>query len=158
MQSTHRLKVESVKFDPWQYRPDFPILQEVIHGKPLIYFDNAATTQKPIQVIDTIRDYYYHSNANVYRAIHQLSERATNAYEGARRKVAQFIGAASHRQIIFTRGTTEAINLVACGWGRKFISQGDEIILSEMEHHSNLIPWQILAKEVGARLKFIPFN
>lgn len=158
MHSTHHLKVESVKFDPWRYRSDFPILQEIINGKALVYFDNAATTQKPIQVIDTIRDFYYHSNANVHRAIHQLSDRATNAYEGARKKVAQFIGAPSHRQIIFTRGTTEAINLVACGWGRKFITRGDEIILSEMEHHSNLIPWQILAKEAGASLKFIPFK
>lgn len=158
METLQELKVDQAKFDPLHFRPDFPILQEIVNGKPLVYFDNAASTQKPIQVIDAIRDYYYHDNANVHRAIHQLGERATNAFEGAREKVARFIGAESSRQIIFTRGTTEAINLVACGWGRKFTSSGDEIILSEMEHHSNLIPWQILAKEVGASLKFIPFK
>jgi cysteine desulfurase/selenocysteine lyase len=145
-------------FDPEKYRKDFPILEELVNGKPLVYFDNAATTQKPIQVIDTIRDYYMHYNANVHRAIHRLGERATIAFEDARKSVARFISAPSEKQIIFTRGATEAINLVATGWGRKFISQGDEIILSEMEHHSNLIPWQILAKEVGARLRFIPFK
>jgi cysteine desulfurase / selenocysteine lyase len=147
-----------VKFDANVYRKDFPILSEEVHGKPLIYFDNAASTQKPNQVIDRISYYYRHENANVHRGIHQLSDRATRAFEEARQKVAQFIGAESSKQIIFTRGTTEAINLVASAWGRKFISEGDEIILSEMEHHSNLIPWQILAKEVGAHLKFIPFK
>ncbi len=146
------------KFDPYKYRPDFPILSETVHGKPLVYLDNAATTQKPIQVIEAISDYYMHYNANVHRAIYKLGEEATRAFEDARKKVAQFIAAPSEKQIIFTRGTTEAINLVASGWGRKFISRGDEIILSEMEHHSNLIPWQILAKEVGASLKFIPFK
>ena len=123
-----------------------------------IYFDNAATTQKPIQVIDIIRDYYMHYNANVHRAIHHLGEAATEAFEISRKKVAKFISAPSEKQIIFTKGTTEAINLVASAWGRKFITNGDEIILSEMEHHSNLIPWQILAGEVGAKLKFIPFK
>jgi cysteine desulfurase/selenocysteine lyase len=153
-----KTNVINTDFDPYKYRKDFPILNEQVHGKPLIYFDNAATTQKPLQVIDAISDYYRHDNANVHRGIHELSDRATRGFETARKKVAQFIGATSERQIVFTRGTTEAINLVATAWGRKFIGQDDEIILSEMEHHSNLIPWQILAKEVGARLKFIPFK
>ncbi len=146
------------KFDARRYRPDFPILDEIVHGKPLVYLDNAATTQKPEAVITAISDYYRHMNANVHRAIHALGERATAAFEGARVKVAQFINSPSERQVIFTRGTTEAINLVASGWGRKFISEGDEIIISEMEHHSNLIPWQIVARETGAKLKFIPFT
>ncbi len=149
---------ERVKFDAHLYRKDFPILNEEVHGKPLIYFDNGASTQKPIQVIDRISHYYLHENANVHRGIHELSDRATRAFEESRKKVADFIGAESAKQIIFTRGTTEAINLVASAWGRKFISADDEIILSEMEHHSNLIPWQILAKEVGAKLRFIPFK
>jgi len=144
--------------DPYQLRRDFPILTEQVNGKALIYFDNGATTQKPRQVIDRITNYYQHENANVHRAVHQLSSRATGAYEESREKIARFIGARSAKQIIFTRGTTEGINLVANGWGRKFISSGDEIILSEMEHHSNLIPWQIIAKEVGAHLRFIPFK
>jgi len=158
MGATARHIDEKVQFDPHQYRDDFPILSEKVHGKPLIYFDNAATTQKPIQVIDAISDYYRHYNANVHRAIHKLGEKATEAFESARKKVANFISAPSEKQVIFTRGTSEAINLVASAWGRKFIGEGDEIILSEMEHHSNLIPWQILAKEVGAKLKFIPFK
>jgi cysteine desulfurase/selenocysteine lyase len=145
-------------FDPDGYRPDFPILRENIHGKQLVYFDNSATTQKPVQVIESIKEYYCHYNANVHRAIHYLGEKATAAYEEARKKVADFINAKSPRQIIFTRGTTESINLVAHAWGRKFISAGDEIILSEMEHHSNLIPWQLLTRDTGAKLKFIPFT
>jgi cysteine desulfurase/selenocysteine lyase len=147
------------KLDPYKLRQDFPILNERIYDdKPLIYFDNGATTQKPLQVIQRISDYYLHENANVHRGIHQLSSRATQAYEKSRVTIAHFIGAPSPKQIIFTRGTTEGINLVANGWGRKFIASGDEIILSEMEHHSNLVPWQIVAKEVGAKLKFIPFK
>jgi cysteine desulfurase/selenocysteine lyase len=149
---------EKVQFDPHKYRSDFPILSEKVHGKPLVYFDNAATTQKPLQVINAISDYYRHYNANVHRAIHKLGEQATEAFELARKKVANFISAPSAKQVIFTRGTSESINLVASGWGRKFISEGDEIILSEMEHHSNLIPWQLLTKETGAKLKFIPFK
>ena len=144
--------------DPEKYRPDFPVLHQKVHGKPLVYLDNAATTQKPVSVIETISSYYRNDNANVHRGIHELSNRATRAFENARKKVADFIGARSEKQIVFTRGTTESINLVASAWGRKFISRGDEIILSEMEHHSNLIPWQILAHEVGAHLKFIPFK
>jgi cysteine desulfurase/selenocysteine lyase len=145
-------------FDPGRYRPDFPILSEQVYGKQLVYFDNSATTQKPVQVIEAVKDYYYHYNANVHRAIHYLGEKATMAFEEARRKIADFINAKSPRQIIFTRGTTESINLVAHAWGRKFVSAGDEIILSEMEHHSNLIPWQLLTKNIGAKLKFIPFT
>jgi len=126
--------------------------------KSLIYFDNAATTQKPQMVLDALLNYYQHQNANVHRAIHQLGERATIAYENSRKKVSQFINSRSTREIVFTRGTTEAINLVAHSWGRKFIKAGDEILLSEMEHHSNLIPWQLLAKERGAVLRFIPYS
>ena len=158
MEMTARRTEEKFQFDPHQYRGDFPILGEKVHGKQLIYFDNAATTQKPIQVIDAISDYYRHYNANVHRAIHKLGETATEAFENSRKTIAKFISAPSEKQVICTRGTTEAINLVASGWGRKFIGAGDEIILSEMEHHSNLIPWQLLAKEVGAKLKFIPFK
>jgi cysteine desulfurase/selenocysteine lyase len=150
--------VASKKFDPELYRPDFPILHQKIHGKPLIYLDNAATTQKPLSVIEAVSGYYKSDNANVHRGIHELSNRATRGFEEARKKAARFIGARSERQIVFTRGTTEAINLVASAWGRKFITAGDEIILSEMEHHSNLIPWQLLSREVGAKLKFIPFK
>jgi len=142
--------------NPAIIRKDFPILNEKIHGKPLIYFDNAATTQKPGVVIEALVNYYYQQNANVHRAIHTLGERATSAYEEARRKVAHFIQAPSARQIVFTRGTTESINLVASTWGRQFVGQGDEIILSEMEHHSNLVPWQFLAQAKGVQLKFIP--
>jgi cysteine desulfurase/selenocysteine lyase len=144
-------------------REDFPILREKFSDKkgneyPLIYLDNAATTQKPQQVLDALNHYYQHENANVHRAIHKLGERATDAYEGSRKVVSEFINARSTREIVFTRGTTEAINLVASAWGRKSIAPGDEILLSEMEHHSNLIPWQILAQETGAILRFIPFS
>ncbi len=143
-------------------REDFPILREVFRSSrgeeiPLIYLDNAATTQKPGQVLEAITNYYRHTNANVHRAIHKLGERATEAYEGSRKRVAQFINASSEKEIVFTRGTTEAINLVATGFGEKFIGEGDEILISEMEHHSNLIPWQLLARKKGARLRFIPF-
>lgn len=153
-----RKVTEKRLLNPDDYRDDFPILKLRVYNKPLIYLDNAATTQKPKIVIETLADYYTGMNANVHRAIHYLGEKATNALEDSRSKIAQFINAPSQRQIIFTRGTTESINLVAHAWGRKFISAGDEIILSEMEHHSNLIPWQLLASEVGAKLKFIPFT
>jgi cysteine desulfurase/selenocysteine lyase len=158
METMLEQKQKNLTLDPYRLREDFPILKETVNGKPLVYLDNAATTQKPLAVIEAITDYYMHYNANVHRAIHHLGERATSAFESARKTVARFISAPSERQIIFTRGTTEAINLVATGWGRKFINRGDEIILSEMEHHSNLIPWQILTKEVGAKLRFIPFK
>src|SRR3990167_2223805 len=139
-------------------RKDFPILGREIHGKPLVYFDNAATSQKPKQVIDAISDYYKQHNASVHRGVHKLSEEATAAFEVARKKVADFVNAGDSRQIVFTRNATEAINLVAYAWGRKNIKKGDEILLTEMEHHSNLVPWQVLAKEVGAKLKFIGIN
>ena len=155
---TMNVQKKSLEFDPNLYRQDFPILNTIVHGKPLVYFDNAATTQKPRMVIEQIVDYYQGMNANVHRAIHYLGEKATVAFEEARKKVAKFINAPSARQIVFTRGTTEAINLVATAWGEKFIGQDDEIILTEMEHHSNLIPWQLLAQKVGARLRFIPFT
>jgi cysteine desulfurase / selenocysteine lyase len=145
-------------FDVWRIREDFPILKQTIHGKPLVYLDNAATSQKPQIVIDTISRYYATENANVHRGIHALSERATQAYEGARETVRQFLTAADTREIIFVRGTTEAINLVAQSYGRTFLTAGDEIVISAMEHHSNIVPWQILCEQVGARLQVIPFN
>jgi cysteine desulfurase/selenocysteine lyase len=141
----------------WQkVREDFPILGERVHGKPLIYFDNAATSQKPRAVLDALRNYYEHENANVHRGLHELSSRATEAYENARKRVADYLGAASADEIVFTRGTTEAINLVAQAWGGKFLRAGDAILLTEMEHHSNLVPWQLLAERVGAKLHFVP--
>lgn len=139
-------------------RGEFPILAQKIHGKPLVYLDNAATTQKPRQVIDAISDYYEHDNANVHRGVHQLSERATRAYEAARDKVRQFINARNIREIVFVRGATEAINLVAGSYGRTKVHSGDEIVVSEMEHHSNIVPWQLLCEQTGARLKVIPID
>ena len=137
-------------------RADFPILDQQVRGKPLIYFDNAASSQKPRAVIDAISHYYERDNANVHRGLHELSSRATDAYEGARAKVARYVGAASAEEIVFTRGTTEAINLVAQTWGARFVRAGDVILLTEMEHHSNLVPWQMLAERTGARLRFVP--
>jgi cysteine desulfurase/selenocysteine lyase len=139
-------------------RSQFPILHRKIHGNPLIYFDNGATTQKPRSVIDTLTRYYESENANIHRGVHTLSQEATAAYEAAREKIAHFINAEHARQIIFTRGTTESINLVAATYGRKFLKTGDEIILSAMEHHSNIVPWQILAEEIGAKIRVIPMN
>ena len=137
-------------------RDDFPALAQKINGHPLVYFDNAATTQKPRPVLEAIQRYYEHDNANVHRGIHELSNRATAAYEGARERVAQFINAPSTKDIIFTRGTTEAINLVAATWGAANLHEGDVILLTELEHHSNLVPWQLLAQRTGASLRFIP--
>lgn len=137
-------------------RADFPILREEIHGKPLIYFDSAASSQKPRAVIEALRHYYEHDNANVHRGLHGLSTRATEAFEAARAKVAVYLNAASVDEIIFTRGTTESINLVANTWGVRFLREGDVILLTEMEHHSNLVPWQLLAERTGARLRFVP--
>src|SRR5437762_12768410 len=137
-------------------RKHFPILREQAHGNPLIYFDSAATSQKPRAVIEALRNFYEHDNANVHRGLHTLSSRATEAYENARRRVAEYIGAANSNEIIFTRGTTESINLVAQAWGEKFIREGDVILLTVMEHHSNLVPWQLLAERTGARLRFVP--
>jgi cysteine desulfurase/selenocysteine lyase len=137
-------------------REDFPILREHAHGHPLIYFDSAATSQKPRAVLDALRDYYEHNNANVHRGLHELSSRATEAYERSRQCVASYLGAASADEIVFTRGTTESINLVAQAWGRKFLHNGDVVLLTEMEHHSNLVPWQLLAEHTGVRLRFVP--
>ena len=137
-------------------REDFPILDQQVHGQPLIYFDNAATTQKPRVVMEALRHYYEHDNANVHRGLHELSSRATEAYEAARARVAGYIGAASADEIVFTRGTTESINLVAQAWGGKFLRAGDVILLTQMEHHSNLVPWQLLAERIGAQLRFVP--
>src|SRR5207302_667416 len=137
-------------------REDFPILREQAHGHPLIYFDSAATSQKPQAVLDALRNYYEHNNANVHRGLHELSSRATEAYETSRQHVAKYIGAATADEIIFTRGTTEGINLVAQAWGGKFLRAGDVILLTEMEHHSNLVPWQLLAARTDARLRFVP--
>jgi cysteine desulfurase/selenocysteine lyase len=136
-------------------RADFPILRQQIHGKPLVYLDNAATSQKPIAVLNALQQYYEQDNANVHRGVHTLSARATDAYEGARDKVAAFVNAASRQEIIYTRNATEAINLVAYAWGMANLQPGDEIILSVMEHHSNLIPWQFVAQRTGAVLKFV---
>src|SRR5438132_1548398 len=137
-------------------REDFPILREQAHGHPLIYFDSAATSQKPRAVIEALRNFYEHENANVHRGLHTLSSRATEAYEKARKRVAEYIGAPSADEIIFTRGTTESINLVAQAWGGKFIHEGDVILLTQMEHHSNLVPWQLLAERTGAQVRFLP--
>jgi cysteine desulfurase/selenocysteine lyase len=137
-------------------RKDFPILHQEINGHPLIYFDNAATSQKPVQVLDAIRRYYEQDNANVHRGIHELSNRATLAYESARERTAQFINAASAKEIIFTRGTTEAVNLVAACFGHSILKPGDIILITEMEHHSNMVPWQIIAERTGATLKYLP--
>jgi cysteine desulfurase/selenocysteine lyase len=136
-------------------RADFPILHQTVHDKPLIYLDSAATSQKPIQVLETLRNYYEKDNANVHRGAHTLSVRATEAYEGARDKVAEFINAASRQEIVYTRNATEAINLVAYSWALNTLKAGDEIILSVMEHHSNLIPWRIIAEKTGAVIKYV---
>lgn len=149
-------QVSDKKVDWKAVREDFPILDQQVHGHPLIYFDNAATTQKPRAVVEALRAYYEHDNANVHRGLHELSSRATEAYERARQRVASYLGAASADEIVFTRGTTESINLVAQAWGGKFLGAGDVILLTEMEHHSNLVPWQLLAERIGARLRFVP--
>ena len=154
--TTRTLVVHKRSVADWnRIRTDFPILDQKVHGQPLIYFDNAATTQKPRAVIEALRHYYEQDNANVHRGLHELSSRATEAYESAKR-VAEFIGAASTDEIVFTRGTTESINLVAQAWGGKFLREGDVVLLTEMEHHSNLVPWQLLAERTGARLRFVP--
>ncbi len=137
-------------------RADFPILDQQVHGQPLIYFDNAATSQKPRSVIAALTHYYEHDNANVHRGIHELSNRSTIAFEAARTRAAKFINARSAEEIIFTRGTTEGINLVAQSWGGKNLKPGDVILLTEMEHHSNIVPWQLLAARTGATMRFLP--
>ena len=137
-------------------RSDFPILSRQVHGKPLVYLDSTASSQKPTAVLDAMNDYYQNYNANVHRGVYEISEEATAAMEKARVKVARFLNARQSKQIIFTRNTTESINLVAYSWGSANISAGDLIILTEIEHHSNLVPWQLLAQRTGARLEFIP--
>ncbi len=139
-----------------EIRDEFPVLDQLVHGKPLVYLDNAATTQKPRRVIDALSHFYEQDNSNVHRGLHELSNRATAQYEGARERVARFIGAPSAETIIFTRGTTEGINLVANSWGARFIGPGDVILLTEMEHHSNIVPWQLLAERTGARIEWAP--
>ena len=143
---------------PERVREDFPILQQRMHDKPLVYLDSAATSQKPRIVLEALTRYYEEYNANVHRGIYFLAEKATQAYEDARVRVARFINAPRPEEIVFTRGTTEAINLVAYTWGRANIRAGDEILLTEMEHHSNIVPWQLLAAEQGARLRYLPFD
>ncbi len=145
-------------FDVNAVRRDFPILAERVNGKPLVWFDNAATTQKPQAVIDRLAYFYAHENSNIHRAAHELAARATDAYEAARQKVARFIGAGSVEEIVFVRGATEAINLVAKSWGAKHIGAGDEIIVSNLEHHANIVPWQQLAAEKGAKIRVIPVD
>jgi cysteine desulfurase/selenocysteine lyase len=146
------------RHDAYRIREDFPLLKQKIHGKPLVYLDNAATTQKPQAVLDALERFYTMDNSNVHRGVHLLSERATQAYEAARVKAQRFIGAAHSREVIFVRGTTEGINLVAQTYGRRHVQAGDEIVISAMEHHSNIVPWQMLCEEKQARLRIIPIN
>lgn len=152
------LSLVKPSLDVKKIRQDFPILHQEVHGKPLVYLDNAATSQKPTQVIKTLDKYYQEDNANIHRGVHTLSERATNDYEQARGKVRDFINAKSEKEIIFVRGATEGINLIAQSYGRNNLKAGDEIIISAMEHHSNIVPWQLLCEQTGAILKVIPIN
>ena len=152
------LQLPRKQFDVNAVRKDFPILQERVHGKPLIWLDNAATTQKPQSVIDRLSYFYEHENSNIHRAAHELAARATDAYEDAREKVARFINASSVKEVVFVRGATEAINLVAKSWGRRHIGKDDEIVISWIEHHANIVPWQMLAAETGARLRVAPVD
>jgi cysteine desulfurase / selenocysteine lyase len=154
---TEILSKES-SYDVMKIREDFPILKTLVRGKPLCYLDNAATTQKPRQVIDTLSEYYTSTNSNIHRGVHTLSEKATSAFENARVKVKNFINAGSEREIIFTRGTTESINLVANSFGRSNLNEGDEILITGMEHHSNIVPWQLIAAERKAVLKVAPIT
>ena len=150
---------QSIKFDVAQIRKEFPILQQQVNGRDLVYFDNAATSQKPLQVINSLVDYYTGYNANIHRGIHTLAEKATKAYESTREAAKEFINAKHIEEVIFiTRGVTEAINLVSHSYGRTFIGKGDEIIVSELEHHSNIVPWQMVCEERGSELKVIPIH
>jgi cysteine desulfurase / selenocysteine lyase len=164
MRATHELTLPvpapgaHPAFDVGRIRADFPLLRQQIHGKPLVYLDNAATSQKPQGVIATLTRYYAEENSNVHRGVHLLSERATEAYEAGRATVQRFLNAADTREIIFVRGATEGINLVAQSYGRAYITAGDEIIISGMEHHSNIVPWQMLCEEKGAVLRVVPIN
>jgi cysteine desulfurase / selenocysteine lyase len=151
-------KAPSNVFDVERVREDFPILQQKVHGKPLVYFDNAATSQKPRAVIDAISRYYEGTNANIHRAVHHLSEQATEEYEAARKTAQKFINAPNSTEIIFVRGTTEGINLVAQTYGRANIHAGDEVIVTDMEHHSDIVPWQLLCEDRAAKLRVVPIN
>ncbi|MDD5609515.1 MAG: aminotransferase class V-fold PLP-dependent enzyme, partial [Ignavibacterium sp.] len=152
------VNINNRTYDVEKIRSDFPILKTKVHGKQLVYLDNAATTQKPLYVIDKTNNYYNKYNANIHRGVHALSQEATEEFESARIIVKNFINALGKNEIIFTRGTTESINLVASSYGRKNIKEGDEIIISTMEHHSNIVPWQMLCAEKKAKLKVIPIN
>lgn len=152
------IEIVNEPLNPEALKADFPILQQEANGKPLVYLDNAASTQKPRQVIDRMKQYYEEDNANVHRGVHILSQRATDAYEGAREKLRAFLNAADSDEIIFVRGATEGINLVARSFAQKFLKKGDEILVSAMEHHSNIVPWQMACEERGARLRVIPMN
>jgi len=144
--------------DVERVRKDFPVLDQTVHGKPLVYLDNAATSQKPLAVIEAEERFYRHDCSNIHRGVHELSERATRSYEDARVTVQRFLNASDHKEIIFVRGATEAINLVASSFGRKSVSAGDEILITAMEHHSNIVPWQMLCEEKGAKLRVAPIN
>lgn len=152
------MNILPTKLDVERVRKDFPILHRSVYGKPLVYLDSAATTQKPQSVIDAESNYYAEINSNIHRGVHYLSQTATTEYEKVRTKVQKFLGAESEQEIIFTRGTTESINLVASSFGRKNVQEGDEIVISTMEHHSNIVPWQMLCQEKGAKLRIIPIN
>ena len=145
-------------YDVGRLRQDFPILHQSVHGRPLVYLDNAATSQKPLAVLSAMQAYYSHDNSNIHRGVHELSGRASRSHEEARSKVRRFLNAAEDREILFVRGTTEAINLVASAYGRSRVGAGDEVLITAMEHHSNIVPWQILCEEKGARLKVAPIN
>ena len=157
-EATLRTTSTAPAFDVEAVREDFPILHQQVHGQPLTYLDSAASAQRPAQVIDAVAEYYRHDHANVHRGVHVLSQRATEAFEGAREKVRRFINAASTREIIFTRGTTEAVNLVAQSWGRKNLGAGDEVVITHLEHHANIVPWQMVCEQTGARLRVIPMT
>jgi cysteine desulfurase / selenocysteine lyase len=153
-----KLAEAAVTFDVQKVREEFPILAETVHGRRLVYLDNANTTQKPRQVLDALDQYYLHANANIHRATHLLSERATKAYEGTRAVVKRFINAADTREVVFTKGCTEGINLVASSWGRSNLHPGDEVLLTWMEHHSNIVPWQLICEQTGATLVVVPIT
>lgn len=158
LKEENRQLKKQLDFNVDKIRSDFPILSQLVHGKPLVYLDNAATTQKPLHVLHSLENYYYKQNANIHRGVHALSQEATEAFESARIKVKKFINALGKNEIIFTKGTTESINLVAQTYGRKVLNEGDDIIISEMEHHSNIVPWQLLCEEKKANLKVIPID
>jgi cysteine desulfurase/selenocysteine lyase len=148
----------SAPYDVDAIREDFPILHQTVHGRPLVYLDNGASAQKPNPVIDAISHYYRHDHANVHRGVHTLSQRATDRYEGSREKIRAFINARSVKEVVFVRGTTEAVNLVAQSYGRPSLAAGEEVLITEMEHHSNIVPWQLLCQQTGANLKVVPIN